>query len=96
MIRIVFGKLVFSKCFYSHRYFDFMKTVGYTTECVVNPMFNYSGYHYDVSKTPVYSEWTLYAADHPSTYTWAIYVQKIEKNFVVYLLNYFKRREIMN
>ncbi|XP_039448853.1 uncharacterized protein LOC120427964 [Culex pipiens pallens] len=64
------------------KYFDFMKTIGYTTECVVNPMFNYSGYHYDVSKTPVYSEWTLYAADHPSTYTWAIYVQKIEKNFV--------------
>ncbi|XP_055600106.1 uncharacterized protein LOC129749203 [Uranotaenia lowii] len=64
------------------RYFDFMKTVGYTTECVVNPAFNYTGYHYDVSKTPVYSEWTLYAADHPSSYSWAVYVQKTEKNYV--------------
>ncbi|KXJ75387.1 hypothetical protein RP20_CCG011858 [Aedes albopictus] len=64
------------------RYFDVMKTTGYTTECVINPVFNYTGYHYDVSKTSVYNEWTLYAADHPTSYSWAVYVQKTEMSLV--------------
>lgn len=60
-----------------------MKTTGYTTECVINPVFNYTGYHYDVSKISVYNEWTLYATDHPTSYSWAVYVQKSEMSLVV-------------
>lgn len=60
-----------------------MKSVGYVTECVVNPVMNYTGYHYIESQDPVYNDWTLYASDHPNSYSWAVYVKKTEKNHVV-------------
>uniref|UniRef100_A0A182SCG7 VWFD domain-containing protein n=1 Tax=Anopheles maculatus TaxID=74869 RepID=A0A182SCG7_9DIPT len=49
-------------------------------------MYEYAPYHYTVSKQPVYNEWILYASDHPVTYTWAVYVQKLEKNHVAFKL----------
>ncbi|KFB45617.1 AGAP008369-PA-like protein [Anopheles sinensis] len=68
------------------KYFEVMKSYGYVDNCVVNPVYEYAPYHYGVAKTPVYNEWILYASDHPVTYTWAVYVQKLEKNFVAFKL----------
>uniref|UniRef100_A0A182NTY7 Vitellogenin domain-containing protein n=1 Tax=Anopheles dirus TaxID=7168 RepID=A0A182NTY7_9DIPT len=68
------------------KYFEVMKSFGYVDSCVVNPVYEYAPYHYTVGKTPVYNEWTLYASDHPVTYTWAVYVQKLEKNHVAFKL----------
>lgn len=60
-----------------------MKSFGYVDSCVVNPVYEYAPYHYDVAKAPVFNEWILYASDHPVSYSWAVYVQKLDKSFVV-------------
>ncbi|XP_053677156.1 uncharacterized protein LOC128727285 [Anopheles nili] len=68
------------------KYFEVMKSFGYVDACVVNPVYEYAPYKYTVGKTPVYNEWILYASDHPVSYTWAVYVQKLEKNHVAFKL----------
>lgn len=67
-----------------------MKSFGYVDSCVVNPVYEYAPYHYTAAKEPVYNEWVLYASDHPTTYTWAVYVQKMEKKHVVSTANLMK------
>ncbi|XP_052864697.1 uncharacterized protein LOC128271280 [Anopheles cruzii] len=68
------------------KYFQVMKSFGYVESCVVNPVYEYAPYHYEVAKAPVFNEWILYASDHPASYNWAIYVQKLDKNFVAFKL----------
>ncbi|XP_052897521.1 uncharacterized protein LOC128304380 [Anopheles moucheti] len=67
-------------------YFEVMKYFGYVNSCVVNPVYEYAPYHYTVTKKPVFNEWVLYASDHPVSYTWAVYAQKLEKNRVAFKL----------
>ncbi|XP_041778986.1 uncharacterized protein LOC121597347 [Anopheles merus] len=68
------------------KYFEVMKSFGYVDSCVVNPVYEYAPYHYTAAKEPVYNEWVLYASDLPTTYTWAVYVQKMEKKHVAFKL----------
>ncbi|XP_058840120.1 uncharacterized protein LOC131695607 [Topomyia yanbarensis] len=62
------------------RYFDLMKSVGCVTECIVTPAVSVTNNHYVFGKTPVYNEWTMYAANHPTSYKWAVFVKKMENN----------------
>ncbi|ETN58894.1 hypothetical protein AND_009519 [Anopheles darlingi] len=68
------------------KYFKVMKSFGYVDSCVVNPVYEYAPYHYSVAKAPVFNEWILYASDHPVSYSWAVYVQKLDKSFVAFKL----------
>uniref|UniRef100_A0A182PLQ4 Vitellogenin domain-containing protein n=1 Tax=Anopheles epiroticus TaxID=199890 RepID=A0A182PLQ4_9DIPT len=68
------------------KYFEVMKSFGYVDSCVVNPVYEYAPYHYTAAKAPVYDKWELYAADHPTNYTWAVYVEQLEKKRVAFKL----------
>ena len=56
-----------------------MKSLGLVHSCAIYPQESLPVEYRMVSdalKTSVPSEWTLYASDKPTDYTWAIFVKK--------------------
>ena len=67
-----------------------MKTLGLVNSCAMYPIDivpNEFRMMHNTIKTSVPTEWTLYASDKPTDFTWAVYVKKLAGDkFVVSIL----------